>query len=322
MTPNDRETGAALLSVLLLVAVMATIAATALDRLGVGTRLVANAATVGQARGWLAMAERLATTRIEDLLAADRSKTTLAGGWLGVERSIALPGGAIVRARVRDGGNCFNLNSLVDRRPDGRLTYRPTAIKQFAGLMVALGIHEGEAARIAASASDYVDTDNYPQSLGSEDGGEVLPANAMMADPSELRAVAGVTDRHYGLLRRWVCALPTTDLPKINVNTLLPEQAPLIAMLAPGQLDVARARAAISARPAGGFERGSQFWQLPGLAGVQKMPDATEQLQVRTSFFLLEATVVSSEVEAGETALIDARAIPARVIRRSWAEVG
>ena len=322
MTPRDRETGAALLSVLLLIAVMATIAATALDRIGVGTRLVANVATVGQARGWLTMAELLATARIEDLLAADRAKTTLAGGWLGVERSIALPDGAVVRARVHDGGNCFNLNSLVDRRSDGRLTYRPTAIKQFVGLMVTLGIHEGEAARIAASASDYVDTDNYPQSMGSEDGSEILPANAMMADASELRAVAGVTDRHYGLVRRWVCALPTTDLSKINVNTLLPEQAPLIAMLAPGQLDVARARAALAARPAGGFERGSQFWQLPALAGVRPMPDATEQLQVRTGFFVLEARVASRDVEASETALIDARATPARVVRRSWAEIG
>ncbi|HET7816200.1 MAG TPA: type II secretion system minor pseudopilin GspK [Sphingomicrobium sp.] len=322
MTPRDREKGAALLSVLLLVAVMATIAATALDRIGVGTRLVANAATVGQARGWLAMAEQLATTRIEDLLAADRNRTTLDGGWMGVERSIALPDGAIVRARVQDGGNCFNLNSLAERRSDGRLTYRPTAVRQFTGLMVALGLHEGEAARIAASASDYVDSDNYPQNMGSEDGGEILPPNAMMADASELRAVAGVTDRHYGLLRRWVCALPTIDLSKINVNTLLPEQAPLVAMLVPGRLDLARARAAIAARPAGGFESGPQFWRLPPLAGVQPMPDATEQLQVRTSFFVLEARVASGNAEASETALIDARSTPARVVRRSWAEFG
>lgn len=322
MTPGERETGAALMSVLLLVAVMATIAATALDRIGVGTRLVANVATAGQARSWLAMAEVLAATRIEDLLAVDRDKTTLAGGWMGVERSITLPDGAVVRARVEDGGNCFNLNSLVERRSDGRLTYRPTAVRQFAGLMVALGIHEGEAARIAASASDYVDSDSYPQDMGSEDGGATLPPNAMMADPSELRAVAGVADRHYGILSRWVCALPTTDLSKINVNTLLPEQAPLIAMLVPGRIDLARARAAIAARPAGGFASGSQFWQLPALAGVQPMSDATEQLQVRTGFFVLEARVASGNSEASETALIDARSTPARVVRRSWAEIG
>src|SRR5690606_12898479 len=53
------ERGAALLSVLLLVAVMATVAATALDRIGVATRLAGNAATLAQARLWLQMTEQL-----------------------------------------------------------------------------------------------------------------------------------------------------------------------------------------------------------------------------------------------------------------------
>jgi general secretion pathway protein K len=313
------ERGVALLSVLLLVAVMATVAATALDRIGIGTRLAANAATVGQGRAWLESAELLATTRIEDLLAADETKT-LGAGWLGLERRIALPDGAVVRVRIEDGGNCFNLNSLVLRQDDGRLAGRPQAVNQFAALMTMLGIGGGEAAKIAATASDYIDSDNLPQKLGVEDSGKVRAANHLMADPSELRAVTGVTDRHYRLLSRWICALPNTELSEINLNTLLPEQSPLVAMIAPGSIDPQRARAALQQRPAAGFDDPLDFWQLPGLAGIDLPSGAVGQTQLRTSFFVVKARVESSDIDVRETTLIDARATPARVIRRNWSD--
>ena len=312
------ERGGALLTVLLLVAVMATIAATALDRIGVGTRLAANVATVGQARAWLNMAEQLAATRIEDLLAADENKT-VAGDWMGNERSIALPGGALVRARVEDGGNCFNLNSLVELRQDGTLVARPAAAKQFTALMVLIGVSPGEAGSIAAAATDYIDSDSQPIASGAEDGahsGGGLSANVLMADASELRLVANVTDRHFGLLTRWVCALPTTDLSPINVNTLLPEQAPLLAMLAPGRLDLSRARAQIAGRPAAGFESVLDFWQSPTLADVQPDSEAAQQVRLRTTFFNLHARIASGDLEVGEIALIDARKRPAHIVRR------
>jgi general secretion pathway protein K len=321
MIAPANERGVALLSVLLLVAVMATVAATALDRIGIGTRLAANAATVGHGRAWLESAELLATTRIEDLLAADETKT-LGAGWLGLERRIALPDGAVVRVRIEDGGNCFNLNSLVLRQDDGRLAGRPQAVNQFAALMTMLGIGGGEAARIAATASDYIDSDSdsLPQKLGAEDGGKVRAANHLMADPSELRAVTGVTDRHYRLLSRWICALPNTELSEINLNTLLPEQSPLVAMIAPGSIDPQRARAALQQRPAAGFDDPLDFWQLPGLAGIDLPSGAVGQTQLRTSFFVVKARVESSDIDVRETTLIDARATPARVIRRNWSD--
>ena len=313
------ERGSALLTVLLLVAVMAMIASTALDRIGVGSRLAVNAATVGQGRAWLGVAEQLAATRIEDLLSVQGSKT-LPGGWLGVERSIALPDGGIVRARLGDGGNCFNLNSLVEQGPQGQLASRWIALNEFTALMALLGIPEGQAAGIAASATDYIDSDSQPLTGGAEDGGHNggLSSNHLMADPSELRLVSGVGEREYALLRPWICALPTTDLSPININTLLPEQAPLIAMLVPGGLDLARARAAIASRPSAGFGSVLQFWQSPVLAGVTPDSRAAAQVQIRTSFFTLHARVASLDVEVGETALIDARQSPARVVRRRW----
>ncbi|MDQ3471986.1 MAG: type II secretion system minor pseudopilin GspK [Pseudomonadota bacterium] len=311
MTVPPNQRGAALLTVLLLVAVMATIGTTALDRIGLATRLTANVSTLAQSRSWLGTAELLAVARIEDLLALDRSQTTLAGGWMGVERSISLPDGATVRATVGDGGNCFNLNGLAER-PRGR--------EQFVGLMTLLGIVPGEADRIASSAADYIDSDSMPLPAGAEDGSAATPPNAMMADASELRAVAGVTPRHYGMLERWVCALPVAEPAPINVNTLLPEQAPLLAMLAPGILDVSRARAQLSARPADGYGSVLNFWNSPVLSGLDIPAQATQQVKVRSSFFTVRATVNAGDMEVQESALVDARANPARIVRRQWGE--
>jgi general secretion pathway protein K len=75
MTPRYQERGAALLTVLMLVAVIATLAATSLDRLTVATRLTANANIAAQGRQWLGLAEQLAAVRLEDLAAADAART-------------------------------------------------------------------------------------------------------------------------------------------------------------------------------------------------------------------------------------------------------
>ena len=321
MRVPPHEQGAALLSVLLLVAIMATVAATALDRVSLGTRLAANAVSAAQARAWLDAAGLLATARIEDLLAADKQKT-MPTGWLGIERTLPLPDGAVVRARVEDGGNCFNLNSLAQRTADGRLISRPMAVKQFAALMTALGIDPGRAARIAASASDYVDSDSFPINLGSEDGTGVTPPNQLMADASELRAVANVGTSEYERLRAWICALPTTDPSPLNINTLLPDQAPLLAMLNPGNLDPARARTALAMRPRTGYANAGEFWQLPVLAGMPAPLEAADQLRTRTDFFLLTARVRNGATEAAEIALIDARSKPPMVVARRWTDEG
>ena len=304
--PTRKERGAALLTVLLLVAVMATVAATAMDRLGVGIKLAGNSANLVKGRAWLASAELLALTRIEDLLAAD-SGQTIGGGWLGTSRTIALPDGGVVRATLRDGGNCFNLNSLVQARGQ-LLVARPIAARQFVALMGFLGISRGEAEAIAAAATDYIDSDVEP----------APGANQPMIDVSELRSVGPVPPRAYRLLEPWLCALPVTDLSPLNVNTLLPEQAPLLAMIEPATIDLARARSQIAGRPASGFGSVVQFWNSGALRGLTIPPEAAGQVRVRTEFFMLATSVRSGEAELAETALIDGRTRPARIVWRQW----
>jgi general secretion pathway protein K len=315
MTPPNSERGTALLTVLLLVAVMASVAATALDRLGMATRLAFNAAEASQSRAWLGMAERLAATRIEDLLAADPSQTTLKGGWLGTERSIALPDGATLRASLGDGGNCFNLNSVVQPAAPGIFARREMGLEQFSRLMILLGVGAGEAQAIAAAAADYVDSD----ALAASSGGETGAPNRLMLDESELRAIPGMTDRRYRLLRPWICALPTSDLSPINVNTLAPEQSLLLAMLGGEMLGPAAARNALARRPADGFGSVVNFWNSPALRGATVPPEASSQVRVRSAFFTLSAAVDRASNSIARRALLDARTTPVRLVRRSGA---
>ncbi len=323
MRAPPHERGAALLTVLLLVAVMATVSATALDRLTLATRLTGNAAVAGQARQWLGMAEQLAAVRLEDALAASPDRTTLAGGWLGTARTIALPDGGQVTARVTDAGNCFNLNSLASRNPEDRAFYpRPSAITQFSALMIAVGIDSARAGQIAASAADWIDSDTLPIPGGAEDsayaGSGRAPANGSMVHESELFGVAGMTPEAAALVRPWVCALPDHGLSPININTLAIEQAPLLAMLVPGQMTVEQARAALAARPAGGFDSVNAFWQSPVFRGMALPQESTAQVTLRSDWFRLEATVANAGVAVGQTALLRAKDGKVRLIRREW----
>lgn len=318
-----REEGSALLSVLLLVAVMGALAAASFDKLRIATSLEANAAGLEQARAFALAAEAMATTRIDDLLARDSSRTTLAGGWNGRDTLLPLPVGSS-RVRVSDGGNCFNLNSVATGQPPAALVARPRGIEQFVSLMTSLDVLEGDARRVAYALADWIDSDTAPINGGVEDEAYTrartpyLAANTLLAEVSELRAVSGVTPELYAKLRPWLCALPTTDLSPINVNTLSPEQAPLVAMLMPGALRLDQARAMLAQRPPGGWNDIGEFWSLPALTGLVPHGDVMNQPRLKTRWFDLKVDVVVGDAELRETALIDAGHAPAKVIVRRW----
>lgn len=324
MTPKSSERGAALLTVLLIVAIMAVLAASALERLKLATHLTSNGAAIEQARAYAMAAETVARYRIGDLIQRDAARTTLEGDWAGKPTNFPIDGG-LATARIDDGGNCFNLNSLADRQQDGVLIARPLGIAQFTRLMTLVEVPGRDAATIAAAAADWIDTDTVPQPGGAEDlayanaGRTARTANTLMADTGELRVVAGMTPAIYSRLRPFICALPVTDLTNLNINTLRLGQAPLLAMLLPG-LDPTRAATAIDARPLRGWESTATFWNLPGLAATPPADDTRNQVRLTTRWFNVAVTIELADAELEEHALIDAALKPAKLARRSYGE--
>lgn len=320
---KSSEQGAALLTVLLLVAVMSVVAATALERVALATRMTGNGGAIDQARAYAAAGTDIAGLRIGDLVAANPAKITLAGGWMDAPQNIPVPGG-IATARVTDAGNCFNLNSVVTGESEASLKVRPIGVAQFQALLQALGVDARAAQGAGAALADWIDSDGVPQPGGAEDESYAQAQrpyrspNHLMSDASELRAVHGVTPAIYDLARPWVCALPVTDLSPINVNTLLPDQAPLIAMLLPGELTIQQARQLLAQRPADGYGSVNQFWTLPSLSGLSPVSEVQEQVKMTTGFFAVDVSVTVGATQLTERALIDARQTPATLVRRSW----
>lgn len=322
---HERERGAALLTVLLLVAVIAVITAVALERLTLATRMAQNGVAADQGRALLLAGEAVAAYRLGDLVAADPGKTTLTGGWLGTEQAVPVPGG-MVMAQVRDAGNCFNVNSLVEAERPEMLVTRGTAVAQFAALMRLVGIDPRATDQIAAATADWIDSDQIPAPGGAEDGvylQRATPyrtAGGLVADPGEIRMVAGMTPAIFGRLRPWLCALPEAELSPININTLLPEQALLLAMLTEGKIGADAARQLLAQRPPGGYGSLVTFWAQPALARVQLSEAAKVQARLVSRWFEVDLRVDLGGTDVSETIMFDARDNPARLVRRRWGD--
>lgn len=320
-----RERGAALLAVLLLVAVTGAIAAAAMESLSLSRAAATNSVALDQARFHAAGIEQLALVTIDDLIAANPERT-LAGPWNGAVRQVVLPGGGVARLRLRDGGNCLNVNSVVEGDPRTRLTRRGSGVMQLAGLMRVLGVADGEARRIAEAAADWADSDSDPGPGGAEDGAYASArppyrtGNTLFADVGELGALAGMTPEILARLRPFLCALPVAELSPLNINSLRPDQAPLLAMLAPDRLRAEQARRILAARPARGWGSQVEFWRIDALNDLDVPLDVQLQLQMRTYWFALETRVEIMESAFSETALVDARLQPSRLVARQWGE--
>jgi len=307
---SDGREGMALLTVLLLVAVMSVVAVAVLDDVRFSVRRATNADTQTQAQWYASGAEALARRQIGRLLAAAPVRTPLEPAWNGRRLTFPIDGGAI-SAVLTDGQACFNLNSLVEGFGEDLLA-RPLGAAQFLALGRAVGAPESRMRAVTDALTDWLDADSAPLPLGAEDGtyaGLASPyrtGGVMLAEVSELRAIKGVDADLYRRLRPFACALPTSRLSPLNVNTLTPDQAPLLAMLTDNALDVRAARRLIAERPAGGWPDVAAFWAQPALAGLQIPEEVRDQPTVLTRYFNLRIDVDYAGGRAVRTALLHA----------------
>lgn len=320
--PGDRK-GMALLTVLLLVAVMAVIAVAVLDDVRFSLRRGLNVQGVAQGQWYALGAESLARRQIRRLAERDAERTPLSPAWNGRPLAFPLEDEGVMTAVLADGQACFNLNSVVEGR-DRFLTPSPRGAAQFVALARALGAAEGEARRLADALTDWIDSNGQPQPLGAEDAayaGLAEPrrtAGTLMVEPSELRAVLGVTPALYGRLAPFLCALPEARLSPVNPNTLTDAQWPLLVMLADGALTPEQARAAIRARPPGGWDDANAFWDQPLLAELEIPAEVHDQIALRTRYFTLTTQVAWGGAEVTRTALLRDTDDAVRVVSRRW----
>jgi general secretion pathway protein K len=321
---SHSERGAALLTVLLLVAAMATIAAVALERLNLATKLAVNSAAKDQSRGYALAAEALVKVRIDDALQSGNRDYVR---WVGRRFTLPLPNG-VGSATLMDGGNCFNINSLVSGDEITGFAPRAAGGRQFEALLILLGVDAQQAKIARDSVTDWIDSDSVPSPFGAEDSfyargqSRYLTARHPIVEVSEILEVQGITPAVFRRIKPWLCALPTTDLSPININSLTLDQAPLLAMLFGGNVPIARAQLLIADRPVAGYASMTSFWSRPEVSALSADFEVTSQVRLSSRWLRAKIAVEAAGWEINEIAIYDAQQYPARIVSRSWGDGG
>lgn len=264
------ERGAALLTVLFLVAILSVIAIAtteatlkALDR---GAVADYRARVDWQVSG----AEEAGRLAVQAIQAATEGALTAELVEL-QDPFVYAAGGASITAELSDATNCFNLNALGeleidDERGPGALLYLD--------LLGRLGFSESEAEGLADSLGDWIDADQDPRLSGAEDyyyaalRQPYRTSGHPLAEVSELRAIQGYTQEVYEQLAPLVCARPGTDVGPFNLNTMTLEEAPLLAMLFGEQLTLQAAFDILASRPLGGWPNLETFVEIEAVSRI------------------------------------------------------
>lgn len=295
---------------LLAVAVMSALAVALLDDIRLAILRTGNAEATSQAHWYALGAEDYAR-----VLLARAAKVP--GAQTEAERTLTLPiEGGVIQARIRDATNCFNLNSLIpangetagDSDEEGEdAPDHIVARRRFALLLRTLTQLDADRDALADALVDWLDTDDTPEPRGAEDShyARLDPpsraANGPLSDIAELRAVRGFTPEVMAVLAPLVCARPDGRSVLLNVNTLHPDDAPLLVMLVGDGLTLENARRAIADRPQGGYPRAAAFWGHPALSRLTVPQGVRDLAGVRSTHFRLDIRIAAGRGRASLT---------------------
>lgn len=291
------ESGAALLTTLMIVAALSAISVSVLADMRRSGRVSANATSIAQAQWYAIGAEAFAQVTAEDLISGVMPRTALAGP----PRTATFPlDNGLMQVAVRDGSTCINLNSVVAGAGD---VYErdETGAAQLRTMMELQGIPGGRAAELVDTLVAWIDTGGG--SVGADDGPYAqvdppyLTGREPLAELSELRAVRGYTPEIIRKLRPWVCALPQVGPSRINLNALVPEQAPLLAAISEGRISVEQARDLIKRRPAMGWQSIGEVFADPRLSALGLPETVMASFALETRFLAIDVVVTHGEAE-------------------------
>lgn len=298
MIGASKQRGVALIMVLLIVAIIAVLATSISGRNQIAVRRTINMAMYDQAYWYALSAEELARRVLKQDLDDSEGRVHLQQYWALSDVVLPADGGEI-GGRISDLRSCFNLNALSQdppKQPQGQAPKMSLAAQQFVALLENVGVDEFSAEQLAYRVKDYLDADSDTSSLGAEDAeyeSRKVPyraANTLMNDRSELRAVIGVPKELYQKLQPYVCVIPGNDSQVLNVNTIKPEQAALLAGMLLNKVSTSEAQSLIEQRNHDGYDKIEDFWQQGSLTSIASQDDQLKSsMAISSKFFRLQA---------------------------------
>ena len=225
--PKSKQKGVALITALLISALVTVVAVAMASRQQLDIRRTGNMLEADQAYMYALAAETWAI----QMLKQDRKKNQIDS--LDEDWAVKLPPipveGGVISGSIEDMQGRFNLNNLVDAQ--NKLDPEQVRILQSILSHVSQVNEKVQLSPFVANrVADWIDPNLNALADGAEDllylGGDPVPyrtANQPMASPSELAAVAGVSLQDMAALLPFVSALPREDgaasATPLNVNT-------------------------------------------------------------------------------------------------------
>ncbi len=275
------DDGAALISALLIVSVMSITALVVIDNLRYSIKLATNLNQREQARLYALGAEQLAKETINAARKISRSQEEPRypelDEWTKNPVFFPIEGGSIT-GKIKDGANCFNLNAVVTYGEDNSLVSDQYSAQKMIRMLEYLGISSGESLSLVNSLIDWIDSDSVPSYGGAEDPYYSIEepsfrtGHTFLADVSELNVIRGYTPALIETLKPWVCVRQTDELQTINVNTITPEDMPLMLAYLGSEFDEVSVNNILAERPVTGFNSIQDFFSLP-IFEETKIPD-------------------------------------------------
>lgn len=353
LSPIDaarRQKGAALILVLFIVATLAVIAIGLTDQTVVAAARGRNEANRTQMFWRMHAAESLASALLSQALEV-KSTMSLDDIWAAQSFDLSVLAdneGETGSIRFADATGCFNLNALDTARAassgggssavvgggaqggggSSAASALPPAermLEEYVAVLSSIGISESDARQLGIRVRDWIDADQTPGPGGAEDETyqrlpvPYRPGNTLLADVTELRAMLGVDPTFLTGITPLVCAHPTAEPSRININMLTPLDAPVLVGLFEGAISLSDAEALIEGRPLGGYDTVADVFRASVLAGTvfdrarvsQRLDVRSRYLQARLNLAfgktLLEVTMLFEVNDRNRLALISRR---------------
>jgi len=298
-TTHRSERGAALLTVMMIVAAM-SVAALAVTH-AVTQSTVRSQALDAQAQlaYYAISAEEVAKARMIDALGTVENQLVLGMPGLGEPQIIPVDGGALA-VTVRDATNCFNVNTLTKGLEGGVLAADPDQQKVYQSLLLAVieDGYESDMVALVSALTDWMDDNSVPGNGGAEDGyylSEVpsyRTSSQKLTSLDELRSVRGYTPDVYARLRPVLCALPgMVQSDTLNINTLEVHHAPLLRHAFSDALEIDDARELIASRPSEGWRSVEDLSEDPLVKAIDPALVRVDRLGLVTTLVEVSANV-------------------------------
>lgn len=324
MRVANKNTGIALITVILITAIISLVAFNLLSRQQIDIRRASNSLHWQQAYLYSVAVESWGMQLlVRDAKDSETNKIDHDNeAWATDVGTLAVDDGQIT-GEIKDLQGRFNLNNLIkidaSSGPGSGAAAAPGAMDkdakdQFLRLLDALEINQTD---LPDKIKDWIDADEESEIGGAEDGdylSETIPhraGNQFMASVTELLLVEDVTPEIYRKLESHVTALPTHT--SINVNTA---SAPVLMSLATG-ITLSAAKSIIDFREATPFSSTNKFNdEVREIAGTT---DDVKGIDVRSNYFLIKSKASFGDGFAGLSSIIarDTNGAGVHVLMRS-----